>query len=441
MSNPESGLSRRKFLTATTLSAGGLLVSPYLTGCAPANSGTARTSGPKNLSIMAWSHSVPATDVAFDEFAQEWGAANNVNVRVDHTAINDIPARLGSEIRAQSGHDIVQMPPGTGVSNFADQLADITSEVEELGKAYGGWSPLAEQGAKYNGAWLAYPDYGIAVPGFYRKDLFDQFTLEAPTTWDAVLEAGRALKPEGHPLGLTLSHTGDANQYWMALLWGYGGAWANAEGRFAGLDSPGLREGLQMAKAIYNEGCTPDVLSWDDSGNNTAYISGVSSYTINGLSILGASREANPDVAAQTLLEVPPSGPAGGAMLTNLFGLGIWKFSKVRDLATAFLSDYHDRWQDFAEVSEGFNLKLFNEIPRPYPVLDEDPLTEALVDSIPLLASVGHPGPATPAASEVATNFVIIDLVIEVVQGGSVDSAIETAEAKIRSIYTAADLL
>jgi multiple sugar transport system substrate-binding protein len=392
---------------------------------------------------MAWSHSVGAVDEAFDAYARQWGADNDVAVTVDHIAINDIPTKLAAEIRSQAGHDLVQMPPATGVALYADQLVDVSSFVEELGAPHGGWNSLAQQGAFYDGAWLAYPDYGSAKPSLYRKDLFDQYGLAAPTTWEAVLAAGKELKPKGFPLGLTLSHTGDANQYWMALLWCYGAFWAKEDGTYVGtLDTPQMREALDMAKQIYTEGCTPDVLSWDDSGNNSAYIAGVNSYTINGISIVAATEEANPDVAAATALAVPPAGPVAQQMLTNQFMLGIWKFSEQQETALDFLTAYDQEWEQFAEVSGGFNLKLWNDIPRPYPVLDESERTKDLVDSVSMLASVGYPGPATAAAAQVATDYLIVDLVIDVaVNGTDAVDAIASTEEKIRKIYELNGLL
>jgi multiple sugar transport system substrate-binding protein len=435
--------TRRRFLSTTALGAGGLVAAPYLAGCAdnnasPAGSGSGKST---SLSILAWSHTVPAVDVAFDQYAQDWGRKNNISVKVDHVAINDLPARLGTEISSKSGHDIVQMPPATGVGNTPDQLVDVSDLVEELGRDYGGWNSLAEQGAKYEGKWLAYPDYAGSKPGIYRKDLFDKYGLALPETWEDMRAAGKVLKKAGNPLALTLGHTGDSNIFWMSLLWSYGAGFAGSDGKYTPLDTPELRQALDVATGLYRDGCTKDVLAWDDAGNNDAMISGTSSYTINGISILAAAKEGNPDVAKNLALCLPPGGPATRAVLTNQFMLGIWNFSKAQDVAMDFLRAYHKEWKMFAEVSGGFNMKLFKDIPRPYPVVDDNPVTEGLVDQVQYLAAVGYPGPASNAANEVASTFLITDMVSKVVQGGSVDSAIADTDSKIKAIYEKANLV
>jgi hypothetical protein len=47
----------------------------------------------KALSIVQWSHFVPAYDRWFDKFAKDWGTQNNVQVTVDHIPVQDVAAR------------------------------------------------------------------------------------------------------------------------------------------------------------------------------------------------------------------------------------------------------------------------------------------------------------------------------------------------------------
>ncbi len=99
-------LSRRQFLTAAGTGVAGaalLRVAPWDVGVAPAQiKGT-------TLRILTWSHFVPAYDKAFDQYAVQWGKDNGVEVRVDHISIDDLPARIASELAAGAGHDIFQM--------------------------------------------------------------------------------------------------------------------------------------------------------------------------------------------------------------------------------------------------------------------------------------------------------------------------------------------
>src|SRR5450755_369227 len=60
----------------------------------------------KTLSIVQWSHFVPAYDKWFDGFAKEWGEKNNISVTVDHIPVANVAARAAAEASAESGHDL-----------------------------------------------------------------------------------------------------------------------------------------------------------------------------------------------------------------------------------------------------------------------------------------------------------------------------------------------
>ena len=95
-------VARRQFLTSAGL---GLAAAGATSGLfAPfVSRALAQT---KTLSIVQWSHFVPAFDKWFDKFAADWGAKNGVTVTVDHIPEQDIAARAAAEVAAQSGHDL-----------------------------------------------------------------------------------------------------------------------------------------------------------------------------------------------------------------------------------------------------------------------------------------------------------------------------------------------
>ncbi len=67
-----------------------------------------------SLSIMQWSHFVPAYDRWFDgEYVKAWGEKNDTEVKVDHVNLAELPTRAAAEVAAQSGHDLFQFlsPP------------------------------------------------------------------------------------------------------------------------------------------------------------------------------------------------------------------------------------------------------------------------------------------------------------------------------------------
>src|SRR5436309_503565 len=61
-----------------------------------------------SLSILQWSHFVPAYDTDYyDKWVKDWGAKHKVDIKIDHIALADLPARSAAEVAAKSGHDDV----------------------------------------------------------------------------------------------------------------------------------------------------------------------------------------------------------------------------------------------------------------------------------------------------------------------------------------------
>ena len=59
------------------------------------------------LRIMTWAHFVPAYDQWLDgTYVKQWGAENDVDVKVDHINNALLYSTGASEVAAQSGHDL-----------------------------------------------------------------------------------------------------------------------------------------------------------------------------------------------------------------------------------------------------------------------------------------------------------------------------------------------
>jgi multiple sugar transport system substrate-binding protein len=123
----------------------------------------------KTLTILQWSHFVPAFDTWFDRFARDWGVKNGVTVTVDHIPEQNIAARAAAELAAGSGHDLFMWNGAGGPHLYRKYLIDMSKLVDYVTKKYGDVSVIGRQIA-YNQddkTWSAYPDYYINLPGMY----------------------------------------------------------------------------------------------------------------------------------------------------------------------------------------------------------------------------------------------------------------------------------
>jgi multiple sugar transport system substrate-binding protein len=433
-------LARRRFLTSTGIGLTAASVAPGL--FAPFVSRA--YAQPKMLTILQWSHFVPAFDTWFDKFAQDWGTKNGVAVTVDHIPEQDIAARAASEVAARGGHDLFMWNGAGGPHLYRKYLLDVTSLVESVEKKYGKVSTIGRQIAYNEDAktWSAYPDYYINNPGMYRKDLWDEIGM-TPDTWDNVRIGGAKLKKKGHPLGLSLARSNDPNLAWRGLLWSYGASVQDESGKNVVLDSKQAVEAVKVAVALYKEAMTGDVLSWNDASNNQYIDSGVGSFIINPISAYRTAQQLNEKLADNIFVLKTPKGPVrqlvGGA--SNAYG--IWNFARNQGAALEFLKYYTDNWVDAFKASTGYNMPIFaNIVPKPMPILSNDP-TSHPHDKLAILqtsdewcAVAGYPGPAWAATDEVYNDFVVCDMMTKAATGAlTPEAAVKWATQQAEQIF------
>jgi hypothetical protein len=72
---------------------------------------------------------------------------------------------------------------------------------------------------------------------------------------------------------------------------------------------------------------------------------------------------------------------------------------------------------------------------KPMLLLGEEPKLNVLQDFDQVAKSVGYPGPPTPPAGEVESNWIIPLMVGRAVQDGNIDGAVEWATQRVEAIY------
>src|SRR5260370_40716368 len=98
--NKQEGLSRRDFIKWT---GSGALVAGVGSGpffLVPERAAAEQ----QTLTILQWSHFVPAYDTWFDEtFCKQWGQRQDSNVIIDHINLVDLAAKTASAASARKG--------------------------------------------------------------------------------------------------------------------------------------------------------------------------------------------------------------------------------------------------------------------------------------------------------------------------------------------------
>lgn len=449
---------RRRFLQASGLVAlGGALAAcggdggeagpPEPTQPAPAGTFTepaTRLSGA--LSILMWSHFVPAHDAWFDPWVKEWGSRVGVNVTVDHINYAELPARTQAEIQANQGHDLIlHIAP---VPQYEQSVLDLTDVVTEAARRHGtqldlcrksSYNPTTKRFYAYSPAWV--PD-----PGDYRRSLWAPVGLpDGPQSWDDVLRGGAEIKrAQNIQLGIGMSQEIDSNMAGRALLWSYGASIQDATEQVV-INSPQAVAAVEFMSRLYRDAMTPEVFSWNAASNNQGLASGQLSYILNSISAWRTSQETDPEVADDIYFTPALRGPTDARVASHvMYNWIVPNYAANPDAAKAFLLHYTDNLDVVAWQSKLYDFPAFPDVvPDLDKWLDTDPFgarppgkLALLKDAVDWSTNVGHPGPANTAEGEVFATFVIPNMFARAARGEvTPQQAVADAEAQIQPIF------
>lgn len=433
---------RRGFLKLSGAAGAGGLGAILASGRAPAYA--QQTS----LHWVRWSDFVPASDALLkDQITKQCQKELGIDLRLETINANDIQARITSAIQSGAGPDIVQCL-NNWPQLYAASVADVSDLAEAIGEDQGGYYPVSKQVATVGDKWIGVP---WAIGGglvSYRKSWFEAIGYpEFPDTWTKLLDAGKKLKAKGTPIGQALGHSfGDPNGFWYPWLWSFGGKEVEADGKTVALNSKETLESIKEAIPFWNDACDPGGLSWDDTSNNRAFLSGTISATNNGASIyIEAKRK--PDTYQtddgtpmyKDIRHAPlPKGPAGQFNLPGPFTHIIPSYSKNQDAAKKFL-----KWAQSKPVFEQWftSQQGFSDGATKYWEADKvwsaDPVLAPFKNMPNQGRLTGYAGPPDRGAAEVQTKYIIVDMYAKAVQGMKPEDALSWATGELKTIYGA----
>ena len=423
-------IPRRQFLKLLTGAAGGATLLSW----APVVRAGTRTD--KRVHLLQRAPFVPAGDKLMKQQAGEWGRANGVEVTIENVNIQDLQTRTASAIETKAGADIVQFM-GNWAWLYAPALVDMTKAAEAYQKQYGKYYPSIEQVSKVNGAWRALPYSYVSNVVVYRKDWLAEVGHPEPKTWDEWREAGKKLKPKNRPIGLAVSHAvGDGPGNCYPLFWSWGCKETEADGKTVAINSKETLDCVQWVVGFYKDALDDAALAYDDTSNNKNYLGGTVSMVINSPSVTVKAKEDFPDIYKQTWHAGFPAGPAGAAAWELNLSHGIMSYSKNRDAAEAFLlwlmePKQYEAWMMACGGTNAGPTAYFEKAA----VWTSEPILTALKDIPKTVRHYGYPGPATRAAAESVSKFIVVDMLAKACQGMAPKDAITWAERELRGIY------
>jgi multiple sugar transport system substrate-binding protein len=401
------------------------------------------------LSILLWSHFVPSHDKWFDTFATDWGKRVGVDVRVDHIDVGNIPAQIASELQAGQGHDLMQYI--ATLSQFEPGVLDLTDVTEEANKRYGEQLAICRE-SSFNpntNKFYAYAPGWVPDPGNYRRSLWEPVGLpNGPATWDELLEGATEIKKTKNvQVGLGMSQEIDSNMAGHAMLWSFGASIQDANEKVV-LNSPETIAAVEFMQRLYKGAMTPEVFSWNAASNNQGLVAGKLSYILNSISAWRTSQEVDPAIADDVFFTKALRGPKDARAAQHvLYNYIIPTHARNPDAAKEFLLHYTDNWALATYHSKLYDFPSWPSLsPNLETWLKSDPFGAKPADKLAFLggvnqavewsASIGHPGPSSPAIGEILGTYVIPNMFARAARGQmTAEQTVRTAHQECERIF------
>ncbi|MFD5746182.1 ABC transporter substrate-binding protein [Streptomyces sp. NPDC127033] len=274
-----------QFTTRRRLVATSLAIALGATALAACGSGSdsdddAGADGPADLTYWAWA---PGMDKVAELWNTTEGEKTGIKVTVKKQASgDDLVTKIITAAKAKKAPDLVQaeyqaLP--TLVSN--DVLADISGEVGDAEEKFaaGVW----QQTTLGTDAVYAVPQDSGPMMFYYRADLFKEYGLTVPTTWDAFAETARALRKKDPSKALTTFSSNDAGLF-AGLAQQAGARWWTTQGDTwkVGIDDAATKKVADFWGGLVKEGAIDNqpmyTPSWNkalNTGKQIAWVSAV----------------------------------------------------------------------------------------------------------------------------------------------------------------------
>lgn len=426
-------------------------------GCSSKKDNTGEKSGPavqettaakpaesKEITVWMKKQLVPEANDMVVQRGKEFAEKNNVKVNVEVIAYEEFLPKWTAAIESGKTPD-VSFFGYQEVGQFYEKgvLMDVSSLYEKIEKEKASFYPSLKKAVTFQGKQYGIPFWAEATVMYYRKDILSAAGFnEAPQTWDefrkvakATTDAAKGIYGAGIGYGKGNS---DAEFFTRALIWSFGGAEVDADGKTVTVNSPETVSAAKYITDIFTVDKTtpPSSVNWDDAGNNKAYLSGQAVMVFNTGSVANAAKKDNPDLYKNTGIAPFPEGPKGRFTPGIENTLGIFKNSKNPEVAQQLIEFYLDKewYTSWIEKSAPLLVPVYSDLEN-QPIWQE-PMNKAFIQSVKNFTFLGHKGDFSSRAGEVFNLRLMNDAFQRMlVDKVTPDKAIAELQTKMEEIY------
>jgi multiple sugar transport system substrate-binding protein len=432
-----SDLSRRDVLKTGGAAASGLLLPG---GIARAAEWKNEVEKGASIRVLRWKQFIDAEFNKFAEHTKKFTETTGVKVKLEAESWEDIRPKAAVAANVGAGPDLII---GTldDPFKFPEHLIDMTDVANYLGGKYGGWYPVAEKYGKKGDKWIAVPQGATGGCMNYRISHMKAAGFETfPTDMAGFLKLCQGLKKNNTPAGFALGHaTGDANGWCHWALWAHGGRLVDDNNQVA-IESPETIAAIDYVKELYAT-FIPGTLSWNDSNNNKAFLSGDISLTLNGISIWAVgkgSKDPKQNAIAEDMHHAAcPIGPVGHSTeQQNVLVAYGYNFSKYPNAVKEYIrfmweKDQYDSWEVASNGYVAPPLPAYND----NPIWTSDPKITPFRDCLKRCLYNGYAGSLGYASAAAMGDFIVVDMFAEAASGATAKAAAAHAAERAKRYY------
>ncbi len=352
----------------------------------------------------------------FRDTVAAFAKTNNVELDISTTnaeSFGDFLGKMTAAVRAGNPPDFAYTS-NVNISqmNALDLVEDVTDVVEEAIKRYGNIMPgiNAEINGRFDGKWKSIPFLGATTSFMFRSDKLKEKGIDPASlkTFGDRREAALAVSgPDFYGWGLTPNQSGDGYGYLVLLIQAFGGHFTDATGQIVQFNSPETVAAYEWLAETYDRNgkyaaaLPPGVESWNDTGNNEAFLAGSIGYTHNAFSVYAnAKRNNNPVFPNIALLRAPTANNGDSRDGGNVGGwLTIFKNAPNKDLAKKLALELIDpaNFNQMASIAGGLFMPAYENLWTPE-LLAADPNYAIIKEQVSVAKPfLGETWPAQPA--------------------------------------------
>ncbi len=391
-------------------------------------------SGPKpKLQFWTPKHFITAVNEYVAESAQQVADKMGFELEVQQHPWGDFNTKMAAAVEAKTLPDCM-----IGVSAKRDydrkilvDLSDIYKQVDTEGQ---GFFPVVKAGVTINGKQWALGTHIEPQCMYYRvSKLKEAGFSKPPENLDDFLKFAKATtNPSKSMWGFAqpISDCPDGNNFFYMVMWSFGSTIQTAEGK-VNVRTPEFEQAVQWFTDLYKvhkvipEGAT----SWDDTGNNKAWLGNQAASIFNSGSIVNAmmTDAQYKDLLADSAFAPWPLKDKLGVTMGNFNAFGVMASSKYQDMAKAIGLNIlsKERYLGYMKAAQGM---FFPAIQREKddPFYTKDPILSQMASLLPYAKLNHEPGPISSWIAEVGDTWAISRMLAPVATGQkSVKDAVE----------------